>query len=224
MDGATADHLAVVARLEGTSGRDGIGVFLVPGSAVKTEPSALIDPTLPISTVTIDGVIVGAEAVLLPPGDPAALDAIARTLHEATTAVALSTIATCRRIFEVTLQYAKDREQFGRPIGSFQAIKHRLADMYLEVEKASSLAYFAALTIAEDDDRRAVAASMAKSAAGDCQRRVVQDGLQLHGGIGFTWENDLHFWLKRAKAGDLLFGTPAFHRAQLAPLLGIEAP
>ena len=92
----------------------------------------------------------------------------------------------------MTLQYTKDRQQFGRPIGSFQALKHRLVDMYLAVERATSLAYFAALTIAEDDDRRPVAAAMAKAAAGECQRRVVQDGLQLHGGVGFTWEHDLH--------------------------------
>jgi alkylation response protein AidB-like acyl-CoA dehydrogenase len=137
--------------------------------------------------------------------------------------MALSTVAACRAIFEMTLQYAKDREQFGRPIGSFQALKHRLADMYLAVERASSLAYFAVLTIAEDDDRRAVATAMAKAAAGDCQRLLARDGLQLHGGVGFTWEHDLHFLLKRAKAGDLLFGTAAVHRAHLARLLGLEA-
>jgi alkylation response protein AidB-like acyl-CoA dehydrogenase len=109
--------------------------------------------------------------------------------------MALSTTATCRAIFEMTLQYAKDREQFGRPIGTFQALKHRLADLFLAVERAASLAYFAALTIAEDDDRRAMATAMAKAAAGECQRLVVRDGLQLHGGVGFTWELDLHLLL-----------------------------
>jgi alkylation response protein AidB-like acyl-CoA dehydrogenase len=142
-------------------------------------------------------------------------------LHEATTALSLSTVAASRAIFEMTLEYTKDRQQFGVPIGSFQAVKHRMADVYLAVERASALAYFAALTIAEDDDRRAVATSMAKSAAGQCQRLVVRDGLQLHGGIGYTWEHDLHFLLKRAKASDLLFGSDAAHRAQLAELLGL---
>jgi alkylation response protein AidB-like acyl-CoA dehydrogenase len=137
--------------------------------------------------------------------------------------MALSTVATCRHIFETTLQYAKDRVQFDRPIGSFQAIKHRLADCYLAVEKASALAYFAALTIAEDDPRRATATAMAKAAAGDCQRLLVTDGLQLHGGIGFTWEHDLHLLLKRAKTGDLLFGTAAAHRADLARDLGLAS-
>ena len=138
-------------------------------------------------------------------------------------ALALATVGTCRRIFELTLEYAKVREQYERPIGSFQALKHRLADMYLAVERATALGYFAALTIAEDDPRRAEAAALAKAAAGDCQRLLVGDGLQLHGGIGFTWEHDLHFLLKRAKAGDALFGTAAAHRARLARRLGLVA-
>ncbi len=223
LDGASADEVAVVARLEGTAGDDGLGVFLAAGDTLSAQPRPVIDPTMPVATVTLEGAEVGGDRVLVEPGEPGAAPAIARALQEATTAMALSTTATCRAIFEATLQYAKDREQFGRPIGSFQALKHRLADMYLAVERASSLAYFAALTIAEDDDRRGVAASMAKAAAGDCQRLVAGDGLQLHGGIGFTWEHDLHFLLKRAKSGDLLFGTAAAHRAQLARMLGLAA-
>jgi alkylation response protein AidB-like acyl-CoA dehydrogenase len=223
VDGATAAEVAVVARLAGSVGDDGLGAFLVPGPAVTARPRPVIDPTLPIATVELAGVEVDADRVLLEPGDPGAQRAVERAVEQATTAMALSTVATCRAIFETTLQYAKDREQFGRPIGSFQALKHRLADLYLAVERASSLAYFAALTIAEDDDRRAVATSMAKAAAGDCQRLVVGDGLQLHGGIGYTWEHDLHFGLKRAKSGDFLFGTAAHHRARLARLLGLVA-
>ncbi len=222
LDGTTADELAVVARLDGTRGDDGLGAFAVPREQVTSTPVTVIDPTLPMATVILDGVEVDGGRVLVEPGDPAAATMVERALQEATTALALSTVASCRAVFEATLQYAKDREQFGKPIGSFQAIKHRLADAYLAVERASALAYFAALTIAEDDERRAVACSMAKAAAGDCQRLVAGDGLQLHGGIGFTWEHDLHFGLKRAKAGDLLFGTAASHRALLAHLLGLE--
>jgi alkylation response protein AidB-like acyl-CoA dehydrogenase len=224
-DGGTADEVAVVARAEGTAGWDGLGVFLVPAGApgLSTSTPAVIDPTLPVAAVRLDGVAVGGDRVLVEPGDPAARAVVARALEAATAAMALSTVATSRAVFEQTLQYAKDREQFGRPIGSFQALKHRLADLYLAVERASALAYFAALTIAEDDGRRAVATAMAKAAAGDCQRLVVRDGLQLHGGIGFTWEHDLHFGLKRATAGDLMFGSAAFHRARLAVLLGLEA-
>ncbi|MFL6206689.1 MAG: acyl-CoA dehydrogenase family protein [Acidimicrobiales bacterium] len=219
LDGDRAEEIAVVARTDG-----GLGAFVVPGEAVRRgRAGQLIDPTLPVATITLDEVEVAGERVLVEPGDPAADTVIARAMEQATVAMALSTVATCRAIFEVTLQYAKDREQFGKAIGSFQALKHRLAECYLAVERASALSYFAALTIAEDDPRRAVAASMAKAAAGECQRLVVRDGLQLHGGIGFTWENDLHLLLKRAKAGDLLFGGAAFHRARLAELLGLAA-
>jgi alkylation response protein AidB-like acyl-CoA dehydrogenase len=223
LDGATADELVVIARAEGTGGVEGLGAFLVPGAAVVATPRPGPDPTLPLATVLLDGVQVSADRVLLEPGSPGAAAAVHRALEQATTAMALSTVATCRQIFETTLQYAKDRVQFDRPIGSFQAIKHRLADCYLAVEKATALAYFAALTIAEDDPRRASASAMAKAAAGDCQRRLVTDGLQLHGGIGFTWEHDLHFLLKRAMTGDLLFGTAAAHRADLARELGLAS-
>ena len=223
VDGATADELAVVARVPGSVGPEGIGCFLVPGDAVKVRTGELLDATLPVGEVALTGVEVTGERVLLAPGDPGAAAAVERAVEAATVALAVSTVATCRAIFEMTLQYAKDRHQFGRPIGSFQALKHRLADAYLAVERAGALAWYAVLTIAEDDERRAVAASMAKAAAGDCQRLLVREGLQLHGGVGFTWEHDLHFLLKRAKVGDLLFGGAATHRARLARLLGVGA-
>jgi alkylation response protein AidB-like acyl-CoA dehydrogenase len=218
VDAASATELAVVAR-----GDAGLGVFLVPVSAVRCSTPQQLDPTLPVSTVALQAVPVPDDRVLFEPGDPRAEPALERVLEQATTAVALSTVATCRAIFETTLQYAKDREQFGRPIGSFQAIKHRLAECYLAVERASALAWFAALTIAEDDDRRATATAMAKAAAGECQQLLTRDGLQLHGGVGFTWEHDLHFLLKRAMAGNLLFGNAATHRARLARSMGLVA-
>jgi alkylation response protein AidB-like acyl-CoA dehydrogenase len=136
--------------------------------------------------------------------------------------MAAMTVGACRKIFETTVDYAKVREQFDRPIGSFQAIKHRLVDMYLAVERASALVHYAALTIAEDTSDRGQVAVAAKAAAGDCQRLVVEDGLQLHGGIGYTWEQDLHFLLKRAKTGDALFGSAVAQRAELAQLLGVR--
>lgn len=216
LDGATADELVVVAR-----GAAGLGVFAVSGSAITASSPTVIDPTLPLATVVLDSVEVAGDRVLVAPGDPRVDDVVRRMLDEATAALALSTVATCRAIFEATVAYAKDRHQFGRPIGSFQALKHRLADCFLAVERASSLAYFAALTVAEDDPRRPLAVAMAKAAAGDCARLVGRDGLQLHGGIGFTWEHDLHFHLKRAVTGELLLGTSAFHRGRVAELLGL---
>ncbi len=223
LDGATADEIVVVARHDGSSGDDGLGVFVVPSEAVMARPATVIDPTMPLAELELDDVEVAEERVLREPGDPSAVRAVQRALDESTTAMVLSLTATCRAIFETTLQYAKDRVQFGRPIGSFQALKHRLADMLVAVERATSVCWFAALAIAEDDDRRTVNASMAKAAASDCQRLLAKDGLQLHGGIGFTWEYDLHFLLKRAKSADALFGSGASHRAALAPMLGLPA-
>ena len=216
-DGATADEIAVVAR-----GDEGLAVFLLPGTALKAEPRTLLDPTLALADLALDDVAVPAERVLLAPG-PAVERAVARALEVATVALALATAGACRRIFELTLEYAKVRRQYDRPIGSFQALKHRLADLYLTVERATALGYFAALTLAEDDPRRAEAAALAKAEAGDCQRLLVEDGLQLHGGIGFTWEHDLHLWLKRAKAGDALLGGATEQRARLARRLGLVA-
>ncbi len=207
LDGATADEIAVVVNEH---------VFVVPSPAVRATPIAVIDPTMPLAHNVLDGVEVsGGRVTTDVPSD------VQRARDEAVTAMALSVVGTCRVIFETTLEYAKVREQFGKPIGSFQALKHRFATMYLALEKASSLAYFAALTIAEDDERRSMAASMAKAAASDCQRLMVTDGLQLHGGIGFTWENDLHFWLKRAKSADVMFGSGGFHRVRVARLMGL---
>jgi alkylation response protein AidB-like acyl-CoA dehydrogenase len=107
------------------------------------------------------------------------------------------------------------------PIGSFQAIKHKFADMMIAVERARATGYFAALTIAEDDARRATATSVAKSAAGDCQRLLAKEGIQIHGGIGYTWEHDMHLYVKRLMSGEALFGSSADHRAKIATLLGV---
>ncbi len=220
-DGATADEIAMVARAQDSSGRDGLGVFVVQGAAVRSSPRVVMDPTWPLADLAFDAVTVEADRVLVAPGDPRVVGVIERAVQEATVAVAASTVGACRRIFETTLQYAKDRVQYDRPIGSFQALKHRLVDMFLQVERATALVYFAALTIAEDDPRRAEATALAKIGAGDCQRLLALDGLQLHGGIGYTWEHDLHFWLKRAKSGEALFGTATAHRAELALLVGL---
>jgi alkylation response protein AidB-like acyl-CoA dehydrogenase len=216
-DGATAEEIAVVAR-----GAEGLGVFLVRGAELAAQPRSLLDPTLALADLTLDQIRVPADRVLLAPG-PTVEQAVARALEVATVALALATTGTCRRIFELTLQYAKDRRQYERPIGSFQALKHRLADLSLAVERATALGYFAALTLVEDDPRRGEAVALAKAEAGDCQRLVVEEGLQLHGGIGFTWEHDLHLYLKRAKAGDALFGGAAEQRARLARQLGLVA-
>jgi alkylation response protein AidB-like acyl-CoA dehydrogenase len=218
LDGAAADEIVVIARSS-----QGIGAFVVANNDLQRTPRSVLDPTIPVADLQLDGVVVPPDRVLAEPGSSHVARALERVSQQATVALAAATTATCRTIFETTLAYAKVREQYGRPIGSFQALQHRLADMYLAVERATALCYFAALTIAEDAVDRAIAGSAAKVGAGDCQRLVVEEGLQLHGGIGYMWESDLHFALKRAKAGDALFGDSIAHRAHLARHLGLTA-
>ena len=210
VDGATADEIAAVVRLDGE-----LRVVLVPGSSVQPVEVAPIDPGVRHSTIALDGVRVPADRLL---GDGDATGTVRRGLEESVTAVAAVTVGACQRIFDTINAYAKERIQFGVPIGSFQAVKHKLADMYRDIERARVLVYYAALTLAEDHPDRTLAASMAKAAAGEAQRRCVQDGLQLAGGIGFTWEHDLHLFLRRAKVGELHFGSASHHRRQVARL------
>jgi alkylation response protein AidB-like acyl-CoA dehydrogenase len=206
------DQIAVVARQE--SGE--LAVAVVPGSDLTIDEITPLDKTRPVGHVSFTGVTVPADHVLL--GGTAA---VTRALEEATVAMAIETLGTCQAIFEVTLQYAKDRQQFGVPIGSFQAVKHRLADCYIQLERARAVCYFAAACLAEDDSRRSEATAMAKAASGDCQRFVAAEGIQLLGGIAYTWEHDQHLWVKRAMTGDLLFGASREHEADVAALIGL---
>jgi alkylation response protein AidB-like acyl-CoA dehydrogenase len=136
--------------------------------------------------------------------------------HLALTGMAMTMVGACQRILDLALEHVKSRYQFGVPIGSFQAIQHKAVDMHVAIERARALGYFAALTIAADDPRRRLAAAMAKASAGECQSVVFRHGMQMFGAMGFTWENDLQFALKRAKAGELLLGGAAEHRAMIA--------
>ncbi|HEX7521285.1 MAG TPA: acyl-CoA dehydrogenase, partial [Acidimicrobiia bacterium] len=170
--------------------------------------------------IDLNGVRVPKDRVLGDPDAPAA-PALRRALEQATVALALEMVGTAQSIFDITLEYAKQREQFGVPIGSFQAIKHKFADMAILLERARATGYFAALTIAEDDERRSIATSMAKAAAGDAQARIAKEGIQVHGGIGYTWEHDMHLWVRRVTSNAALFGTAAEHRARVATAIGL---
>jgi alkylation response protein AidB-like acyl-CoA dehydrogenase len=128
-------------------------------------------------------------------------------------------VGASQRVLEIVLGHVKERKQFGVPIGSFQAVKHMAVDMYVAIERARALCHFAGLTLAGDDDRRTLAASLAKAAAGDCQRLVGKHGIQLFGGLGYTWENDLQIYMRRAKVGEPLLGSTADHRATAARLV-----
>lgn len=215
LEGMHADELIVVARAP-----DGPGLFAVARDAVDVVAMTAVDPSLRLATVALDRVPVEHDRVLVVSHDANAV--LERALDEALIAVASLTVGACSGILERTIEYAKTRKQFGQAIGAFQAVKHKLTDMYVAVERARSLAYFGALTVAENDPRRPTAAAMAKAAAGDCQRLAVQDGLQLHGGIGYTWEFDLQLYLKRATALEALLGSSRFHRRRIAEQLGLK--
>ncbi|MFK0109380.1 acyl-CoA dehydrogenase family protein [Streptomyces sp. NPDC091217] len=173
------------------------GVVVVPGAELAARRVPVLDPTLHLAEVEAGAAL--AEGVP----------------ELALTGLAATAVGACRRILDLALDHVGQRVQFGRPLGSFQAVKHKAADMHVAIERARALTHFSALTIAEDDPRRTRAAHMAKAAAGECQRLVFRHGLQLFGAMGFTWENELQYHLKRAQACDLLLGTASAHRKAL---------
>jgi alkylation response protein AidB-like acyl-CoA dehydrogenase len=157
--------------------------------------------------------------VLGAPGSIETTRAVVRAVEEATAALALETVGACDALFQMVLAYVKDRKQFGVPVGSFQAMKHKMSNMFLAVERARSLCYFAVAAIAEDTPQRAAAVAMAKAASDDCQHLVCRESLQSFGGIGFTWEHDGHFFMKRATADGALFGGAPLHSLTVAASL-----
>lgn len=219
LDAGRAEEVVVSARLPGTTGTDGIGLFVIPASALEVRPVHAIDGTRPVAAVVLDDVEVTADRALGRPGQSGA--ALDRVLQRATVSLCAEMVGTSQAIFDVVRAYVCEREQFGVKIGSFQAIKHKLANMYVALEAARATTYFAAGAIDEDDERRGEATHMAKSCAADCQKLVAQEGIQCLGGIGYTWEHDMHLYVKRQKEQAALFGTGAEHRAALADLLGL---
>jgi alkylation response protein AidB-like acyl-CoA dehydrogenase len=215
-----ATDLVVVARVPGTTGDSGVGAFVVSRDDVTVNLLPSLDLSRTVGSVELRDVRVRRDRVLGEPGADVTA-ALRRVVEEAVTALAVELVGTCQTMFDVTLEYAKQREQFGVPIGSFQATKHKFADMLILLERARATGYFAALTIAEDDERRALATSMAKAAAGDAAARIAKEGIQVHGGIGYTWEHDMHLYVRRARSSELLFGTAARHRARVADLVGV---
>ena len=218
LDGHTADLVVVVARTPGSSGEQGITFFTVPGDAPGLERRLLstLDSTRKQARLEFSGV--RAEPLgELDAGGPA----LARTLDLAAIALANEMVGGAQKVLEMAVDYAKKRVQFGRPIGSFQAIKHKCADMLLEVELAKSAAYYAAVAADEDDPELPALAALAKSLASDAFRQAAADNIQIHGGVGFTWEYDAQLYFKRAKGSEVFLGDPAHHREVLSRHLGI---
>jgi alkylation response protein AidB-like acyl-CoA dehydrogenase len=202
-DAGVANSIVVV-------GRDGVYVVDAKAPGVSIAPMAGMDPTRRLYTVSLTDV--AAETLAAP-------DGLERGLSIATTALAAEMVGGMQRTLDITVEYAKTRKQFGKPIGMFQAVQHQCADMYLETESARSAVYYAAVALQEGAADAQAAVSIAKLYASDASRTVGNRGIQVHGGMGFTWENDLHLYYRRAKASETMFGDATFHRERLARLV-----
>jgi len=214
----STDEVVIVARA-----RAGVGAFVVPAGEAGLVTLRSLDASRPLCTATLDRVLVADDRALGEPGSAASTLGVTRALQEATVAIALETVGTCDALFQMVLSYVKDRKQFGVAIGSFQAVKHKMTNMYLAIERARSLCYYAVAAMDEDTPARATAVSMAKAASDDCQRLVCRDSIQSFGGIGYTWEHDAHLFVKRAETNGALFGGSAEHSVAVAAALGVAS-
>jgi len=220
-DAHLADVLVVAARSrDGSTMEDGVSLFLVPkdtaGLAIRRLPS--VDETRKLCEVKLDNVAVPGSALLgeLHQGW-APLQGV---IDRAAVALSAEMCGAAQRVLEMTVDYAKLRVAFGKPIGTYQGVKHKCADMLVDIENAKSLTYYAAWAVDEGEADASLAVSMAKAAASDAGRKVCAAGIQLHGGIGMTWEHDLQLYLKRAKADEVAFGDGTWHRERIARLMG----
>jgi alkylation response protein AidB-like acyl-CoA dehydrogenase len=213
LDGHIADQVLVAGRRPASSGSDGISLFLVEGEPAGLERSLLptLDQTRKLASLRFSGV----RATLLGE-EGAAWPALTTVLHEAAVCLAAEAAGGARRCLESAVEYAKVRIQFDRPIGSFQAIKHRCADLLLDVEQATSAAYHAARAAADGSAELPVVASIAKAYCTEAYTRVATENIHIHGGMGFTWEHDAHLHLRRARSSEVLLGDSAHHRELVA--------
>src|SRR5271168_2430316 len=221
-DAHLADILVVAARTrDGSTMEDGVSLILVPketpGLTVRVLPT--IDETRKLCEVRLDNVALPAGALL---GEiHQGWVPLARVIARATVALAAEMCGGAQQVLDMTVAYAKMRVAFGKPIGSYQGVKHQAADMLVALENAKSLTYYAAWAFDQDLDEAPLAVSMAKAAASDMARKIGGAGIQLHGGIGMTWEHDLQLYFKRAKACEVAFGDATWHRERVARLFSL---
>jgi alkylation response protein AidB-like acyl-CoA dehydrogenase len=211
LDGHTASLILVVAQADG-----GPSLFAVDASAngLTRKKLETLDMTRKVASLQLSGVqarLIGNE------GDAAGI--LERTLRLAAVALSAEQVGAAQKCLDMSVEYAKLRVQFGRPIGSFQGIKHKCADMLLEVESARSAAYYAAWALADGSDELPAVAALAKAYCSEAFANAAADNIQIHGGIGFTWEHDAHLYYRRAKSTEQFLGSPAEHRDALAQLL-----
>ena len=219
-DADHADYIVVAARTRG-EGEDGVSLFLVKGRPRGMTVTQLktLDMTRRWSEIRFDGVELGPEALMGQPNK--AWAPLKRALEWGTAALCAEMMGGAQRVLEMSTEYAKTRQQFGKPIGIYQAVSHKLADMLVQTESGRSATYYAAWTVEADAPDRSVAASMAKAYVSDAYRKVAGDGIQVHGGIGFTWEHDMHLYFKRAKASEVTLGDATYHRELVAQSLDL---
>ena len=219
-DAHLADILVLAARTrDGSTMEDGVSLFLVPqdtpGLTVALMPT--IDETRKLCEVRLDNVALPASALL---GEKhGGWAPLSRVAARATVALCAEMCGGAQQVLDMTVDYAKLRVAFGKPIGSYQGVKHQAADMLVAIENAKSLTYYAAWAVDQATEEAPLAVSMAKAAASDMARKVAGTGIQLHGGIGMTWEHDLQLYFKRAKASEVAFGDATWHRERVARLI-----
>ena len=220
-DANVADLFVVAGRVPGSKGEEGVSLFLVDAKTPGVSVTMLktMDQTRKLGEVTFKGVKVGAEGLLGAKGTGWTL--LQRVADRAKVGLAAEMCGGAQRVLEMSVEYAKVREQFGKPIGSFQAIQHKCANMLVEVESSKSITYYAAWAVANDVAEAPLAAAMAKAYTSDAYRHTAGEGIQIHGGIGFTWEHDMHIFFKRAKSSEVSFGDATWNREIVAQLINL---
>jgi len=186
---------------------------------MTVNPLQTLDMTRRWNEVRFDGVELDADALMGAPHK--AWPMLKRALEWATAALCAEMVGGAQKVLESSTEYAKTRHQFGKPIGIYQAVSHKLADMLVLSESGRSATYYAAWAVEADAPDRSLASSMAKAYVSDAYRKVAGDGIQVHGGIGFTWEHDMHLYFKRAKASEVTLGDATYHRELVAQSLDL---
>jgi alkylation response protein AidB-like acyl-CoA dehydrogenase len=220
-DAHVADLILVAARTESSKGGESVSLFAVdvPKDGVTVRTLETLDHTRKLCDVKLEQVRVGPDSLLGARGAGSTI--LQRVLDRAKVALCAEMCGGAERALEMSVEYAKVRVQFDRPIGSFQAIQHKCANMLSLVESAKAATYYGAWAVSNDVPEASLAAAMAKSYASDAYRVVTGEAIQIHGGIGFTWEHDLQLYFRRAKASELTFGDGTFHRARVAELIDL---
>jgi alkylation response protein AidB-like acyl-CoA dehydrogenase len=220
-DANVADLFVVAGRAPGSKGAEGVSLFVVDAKTAGVSVTMLktMDQTRKLGEVTFKGVKVGSDALLGTAGGGWKL--LERVADRGKVGLAAEMCGGAQKVLEMSVEYAKVREQFGKPIGSFQAIQHKCANMLVEVESSKSITYYAAWAVANDVAEAPLAAAMAKAYTSDAYRHTAGEGIQIHGGIGFTWEHDMHIFFKRAKSSEVTFGDATWNREVVAKLIDL---